>query len=250
MKGSTTTAIPQLEPNVVGTYDTTVLTALDDTLALLHTHGIKAIISPHDAGVINGSNGCDVYCTKYGNQATFYNSSAASIDYSNRLKKILSFKSPNFGHKKWSHLDSVILAFDLQNELMINALGLLSANDPTDWLCSQAGSMKALIPPSSNVKIATGGIGGSQYCCDHEFNLLPKALQCDAIDIMSVHGYMSKASDWAYYITGDKSVLKAVNGTGKKVLIEEWGVSRSSVDGFEKQVAVFNGAGVPWVSCM
>jgi hypothetical protein len=62
---------------------------------------------------------------------------------------------------------------------------------------------------SPNIKVATGGVGGSHYCCDHEFDTLEKAMQCDAINILSIHGYMSKASDWAYYITGDKDVLTA-----------------------------------------
>jgi mannan endo-1,4-beta-mannosidase len=46
---------------------------------------------------------------------------------------------------------------------------------------------------SSTVKVATGGIGGSQICCNHEWNLLNKVLYCRAIDISSVHGYMGKA---------------------------------------------------------
>jgi mannan endo-1,4-beta-mannosidase len=80
--------------------------------------------------------------------------------------------------------------------------------------------MKSLLR-DPRIKVATGGIGGSQYCCDHEYNLLSKRIYCDAIDIISVHGYMSRASDWAYFITGDKSVLKAANAVGKQVIIEE-----------------------------
>lgn len=133
VKGSYTTPLDDLEPSVVGTYNTSVLAALDNTLALLHTYGIKAIISPHDAGEINGSNGCDVYCTKYGNQSTFYNSTEASTDYGNRLATILNYESPSFG-KPWSQLDEVILAFNIQNEPMINAIDLLEANDPNNWL--------------------------------------------------------------------------------------------------------------------
>lgn len=51
-----------------------------------------------------------------------------------------------------------------------------------------------------DVKVATGGIGGSDYCCDHEFNIIDKALYCSAIDIISVHGYMSTAAQWSYFI--------------------------------------------------
>ncbi|EKG10191.1 Glycoside hydrolase family 5 [Macrophomina phaseolina MS6] len=251
IKGSTnTSSVPPLEPDVVGTYDTTVLSALDDTLKLLHSAGIKAIISPHDAGQINGANGCDAYCNKYGSQTNFYSSTEGKADYDARLSTVLNFESPNFGGRKWSQLDEVIVAFDLQNEPMINAVQLIQQNDPDDWLCGRAGVLKGLIGEDSGVKVATGGIGGSHYCCDHQFNDLPKALHCDAIDIISVHGYMSKAADWAYFITGDASVVDAVEaaGTGKKIMVEEWGVGADVIDGFDEQVAVFNNAGVPWVS--
>lgn len=251
VKGSQTSYVPDLEPNVIGTYDTTVLTKLDYTLSLLHAKGIKAIISPHDSNVIGGANGCDVYCKKYGNQGTFYGSSTARQQYNARLSTIFNVKSPNFSNRPWSQLSGVIMAFDIQNEPFIDAVDKLKNNDPDDWICGTAGYMKPVIG-GSGIKIATGGIGGSQYCCDHEYNVLSKALYCDAIDIISVHGYMSKASDWAYFITGDKSILKTVESTGKTptkhVMIEEWGVASSYQDGFAAQVKVLDDAGVPWVS--
>ncbi|ORY16380.1 beta-1,3-mannanase [Clohesyomyces aquaticus] len=247
LKGSTdVSAIPPLE-TTVGTYDTTVLNALDNTLKLLSENGIKAIISPHNANSLTGDASCDAYCGKYTNVTTFYSSTSAKADYDNRLEAILTYESPNFG-KQWKDLSDVIMAFDLQNEPLIKQDALISANDPDDWLCGRAGALRGILG-SSDIKVATGGIGGSQYCCDavHEANLLPKALACDALDIMSVHGYMGKATDWAYFITGDKSVLKQANAAGKHVMIEEWGVSTSNTDNFDKQVAVFNDAGVPWI---
>ncbi|KAF1986872.1 glycoside hydrolase family 5 protein [Aulographum hederae CBS 113979] len=247
-KGSTNVQyVPNLEAEgKIGTYDTTVLNALDKTLSILAAKGIKAIISPHDAGSVNGANGCDTYCKKYGNSDNFYGSNTAKADYDNRMRAIMNFKSPNFGGKRWADLSQAILAFDIQNEPMIGSVGKLQNNDPDDWICGRAGHMKETLG-SSAVKVATGGIGGSQYCCDHEYNLLNKALYCDAIDIMSVHGYMGKAGDWAYFVTGDKSVLRQANGVGKHVMIEEWGVTSSSQDGFAAQVKVFNDAGLPWL---
>lgn len=246
MKGSTNVkALPPLE-STVGTYDPTVLNALDDTLKLLHANGIKAIISPHNANSLTGDAECDAYCKKYTSASNFYSSSDAKADYDARLKTILNYKSKNFG-KKWKDLDDVILAFNLQNEPLIKQIDALNANDPDDWLCGRAGFLREVLG-SSKIKVATGGVGGSQYCCDHEFNLLDKALRCNAIDILSVHGYMSKASDWAYFITGDKSVLKQANAAGKHVMVEEWGVSTSYEDNFDKQVKVFNDGGIPWVS--
>ncbi|KAF2678887.1 glycoside hydrolase family 5 protein [Lentithecium fluviatile CBS 122367] len=245
LKGSTVGSIPPFELTV-GTYDNTVLDVLDSTLKLLHDNSIKAIISPHNANSLTGSAACDAYCDKYTNASTFYSSTEAKADYDNRLNAILSYRSPNFGGRAWKDMGEVILAFDLQNEPLIAQLDKLNANDPDDWLCGRAGALKGSLG-SSNIKVATGGIGGSQYCCDHEFNLLDKALQCDAIDILSVHGYMSKASDWAYFITGDKSVLVQANAAGKHVMVEEWGVSTSYQDNFDRQVEVFNDAGIPWL---
>lgn len=207
---------------------------------------MKAIISPHNANSLTGDVACDAYCQRYTNASRFYSSSEAKSDYDNRLEAILSYHSPNFD-RAWKDLDQVIMAFDLQNEPLIKQLDKLMNNDPDDWLCGRAGVLRNVLG-NSRIKVATGGVGGSHYCCDHEFNTLQKALQCDAIDIISIHGYMSKASDWAYYITGDKEVLTPARAAGKNIMMEEWGVSTSSVDSFGAQVEVFNKAGVPWVS--
>ncbi|CAN9123364.1 unnamed protein product [Alternaria alternata] len=188
---------------------------------------------------------CDAYCQKYTDASTFYSSTEAKADYDKRLEKILNYQSPNFG-EAWKSLNQVIMAFDLQNEPLIKQLDKLNNNDPDDWLCGRAGVMRNALG-SSDIKIATGGIGGSHYCCDHEFNTLEKAMQCDAIDIISMHGYMSKASDWAYYITGDKEVLSGARAAGKNIMMEEWGVSTDFQDSFDTQAQIFNDAGVPWL---
>jgi mannan endo-1,4-beta-mannosidase len=246
LKGSTIVdAIPPLEPTI-GIFDFTVLDALDDTLKLLHDDGIKAIISPHNANSLTGDVACDAYCQKYTDASTIYSSPEAKADYDKRLEAILNYQTPNFG-LPWKNLDEVIMAFDLQNEPLIKQIDKLNANDPDDWLCSRAGVLRNALG-SSSIKVATGGVGGSHYCCDHEFNTLEKVIQCDAIDIISLHGYMSKESDWAYYITGDEEVLSAAKAAGKNTMMEEWGVSTGFDDTFDTQVQVFNDAGVPWVS--
>jgi mannan endo-1,4-beta-mannosidase len=246
LKGSTiANSVPPFE-STVGVYNTAVLAALDDTLKLLYDNGMKAIISPHNANTLTGDAGCDAYCQKYNGASSFYSSSEAKTDYDNRLNEMLNYQSPNFG-QAWKDLDQVIMAFDLQNEPLIKQLDKLNGNDPDDWLCGRAGVLRSILG-SSNIKVATGGIGGSHYCCDHEFNTLEKAMQCSAIDIISMHGYMSKASDWAYYITGDKEVLSGARAAGKNIMMEEWGVSVDYQDSFDTQVQVFNDAGVPWVS--
>jgi len=105
--------------------------------------------------------------------------------------------------------------------------------------------MQSLIR-GSGVKIATGGVGGSEYCCDHEYNLLPAALNCSAIDIISVHGYMDQASQWQYFFP---TLNEQAAAAGKLLVVEEWGVNTNPTDdSVATQAAVFNGAGVPWVS--
>lgn len=113
------------------------------------------------------------------------------------------------------------------------------------------------------MKVATGGIGGSQYCCDHEYNLIDKALYCDAIDIISVHGYMTQANSWSYFIPSLSEVRhppfpllssmltitpQKAAYLNKHLMIEEWGVgSNDTYDSVAKQAAVFTDNGVPWV---
>ena len=78
-KGSNVaTSIPDLEPSQIGTYDDTVLAALDKVLAKLVAKGLKAIISPHDGNAF-GFNSCDVYGKAYGCGST---NSAADSFYS------------------------------------------------------------------------------------------------------------------------------------------------------------------------
>lgn len=127
---------------------------------------------------------------------------------------------------------------------MIASEDLLNADDPSNWLCERASKLKDLIR-GSGVRIATGGIGGSQYS-GHEYNLLDRALKCPAIDIMSVHGYMDQASQWAYFFPALSNQAAA---SGKHCMVEEWGVNTTPTnDDVAAQAAVFNSAGVPWVS--
>lgn len=252
IKGSPVSNIASLEPKAIGTYNDSVLASVDYTLSVLHKHGMKAIISPHDANVLNGSNGIDVYGYQYHNSDNFYKSSTAATQYDNRLKHILNYQSPAFG-KPWSQLSEAIFAFDIQNEPLIGSGDLLNASmfhgDTTagNWLCGRASTIAGLTQ-GSGVRVATGGIGGSDYCCNHEFNTLPAALQCSNVDIVSVHGYMSSSSQWAYFLP--QRLVSMAQAAGKHLMVEEWGVTASPAGQFGSQVAVFNnqsGSAVPWM---
>jgi mannan endo-1,4-beta-mannosidase len=209
-------------------------------LSQLHSTGIKAITSPHDANLLppsgssTGYNGIDLYGTTYSSSDSFYSSSDAKQKYDNRIASILNYKSPAFG-RAWKDLSGVIVAFDIQNEPMITSKDKLANNDPDDWICGRSGNMKTILGssvityPSSleqlklivltqqAVKVTTGGIGASEYS-GHEYNIIDKALKCSAIDIISVHGYMTQASQWAAYVPklADQAAVQ-----GKKVMVEE-----------------------------
>ncbi|TVY27169.1 putative mannan endo-1,4-beta-mannosidase F [Lachnellula hyalina] len=249
-KSSSTQSVPVYE-STFGDYQTSTLAALDSVLSQLHAAGIKAIISPHDANLLppagssTGYNGIDIYGKTYGSSDSFYSSADAKAKYDARLASILNYKSPAFG-KAWKDLSEVIMAFDLQNEPMIASKDKLANNDPDDWLCGRANNMKTILGTSA-VKIATGGIGGSEYS-GHEYNIIDKALKCSAIDILSLHGYMTQASQWAAYVP---KLADQAAAQGKKVMVEEWGVGTgSNYDSVAKQAAVFNNAGVPWLYWM
>ncbi len=47
----------------------------------------------------------------------------------------------------------------------------------------------------SGVKIATGGIGGSEYCCDHEFNIIDK-VSCASAVLFAVCAVFVRLRSW------------------------------------------------------
>lgn len=218
-KSSNTHSVPTYE-TTIGQYNNGTLDALDSVLSQLHAAGIKAIISPHDANLLppagssTGYNGIDVYGSAYGPSNSFYSSATAKQQYDNCLASILYYRSPAFG-KQWKDLSEAILAFDIQNEPMIASPGKLQNNNPDDWICGRAGNMKNILG-SSAVKVATGGIGGSEYS-GHEYNIINKALYCFAIDILSVHGYMGQASQWSAYIP---KLADQGRTQGKHIMVE------------------------------
>ncbi|CAL5873313.1 uncharacterized protein PFLUO_LOCUS7584 [Penicillium psychrofluorescens] len=224
----------------IGDYNYDTLAKLDAVLAQTSAKGIKAIISPHDGNDIHDSstsgNGCDIYCSTYG--TSFYSSSQAKTQYDARIAAILNYQSPSSG-KKWGQWSDAILAFDLENEpFQFTDDG--ANDDPSDWLCGRAQNFKSVLG-SSSVKVATGGIGGDH---SHGYNMLPAALNCSSIDLMSIHSYVGDASSWSGILSGDEKVAAAAN---KLIYVEEWGVSTSYNSDFNDQAAAINSAGYPWI---
>jgi mannan endo-1,4-beta-mannosidase len=240
VKGSNVaTAIQDFE-TTIGTYNYNSLAAVDAVLAQLAAKGMKAIISPHDGNDIHDSstsgNGCDIYCETYG--TSFYSNTNAQAQYDARIKAILTYQSPSSG-LTWGNWSDAILAFDLENEpFQFTDDG--ANNDPSGWLCGRAENFKKYIE-DSNIKVATGGIGGDQV---HGYNMLPAALACSSIDLMSVHAYVGDASTWGAIMPGFESSSASNN---KLVYVEEWGVATSYPSDFDSQSAAIHQIGYPWV---
>ncbi|KAL7945039.1 glycoside hydrolase family 5 protein [Trichoderma barbatum] len=238
-KGSNiVTGVQDFETSI-GSYNWDALAKVDKVLAQLAAKGMKAIISPHDGNDIHDSNtkgnGCDIYCKTYG--TSFYGNSNAQAQYDARIKAILTYKSPSSG-LQWGNWSQAILAFDLENEpFQFTSDG--ANGDPSNWLCNRAQNFKKYIT-DSNIKVATGGIGGDQV---HGHNLLSKALTCSSIDIISIHAYVGDASTWGYLLPGFESTAASYN---KLLHVEEWGVQTSYKSNFNDQAASLNAQGIPW----
>jgi mannan endo-1,4-beta-mannosidase len=241
VKGSNVvTDISEFE-TTLGEYNYDTLAKLDAVLAQTSAKGIKAIISPHDGNDIHdgstSGNGCDVYCETYA--TSFYNNDGAQAHYDARFAAILNYTSPS-SNKKWGEWSEAILAFDLENEpFQFTDDG--ENNDPSGWLCGRAKNLKPYLG-NSTIKIATGGIGGDH---SHGYNMLQAALDCDAIDLMSIHSYVGDASSWDGILSGDAEKATAAR---KLIYVEEWGVSTSYNSNFDDQAAAINKAAYPWVS--
>lgn len=243
VKGSNVVTNVQDFETTIGQYNWDSLAKIDIVLAQLAAKGMKAIISPHDGNVIhNGDvqgNGCDIYCNTYG--TSFYGNSNAQTQYDARIKAILTYKSPSSG-LQWGNWSEAILAFDLQNEpFQFTSDG--ANNDPSNWLCNRATNFKKYIT-DSNIKVATGGIGGDQV---HGYNMLNKALACSNIDMMSIHAYVGQANTWDSLLPGFESTAASNN---KLVHVEEWGVQTDYSSDFDDQAASLNAQGIPWVSIL
>jgi mannan endo-1,4-beta-mannosidase len=74
--------------------------------------------------------------------------------------------------------------------------------------------------------------------------MLPAALQCSSIDLMSVHAYVGDASRWGYMLPGYETDAADNN---KLVYVEEFGVSTSDNSDFNSQSAAINALAYPWV---
>jgi len=118
------------------------------------------------------------------------------------------------------------MAIDIENEPFVQAVEFASQNDgnaASDWLCGRAQTIRNQLGAGSAIAVATGGVAGSIYATNSNpyLNWADWVLQCPAIDIVSIHGYVNDDNSWDGVLKG---ALNGVRGAGKLTMVEEWGL--------------------------
>ena len=218
---------------------------LDATISKLAAAGMKVIISPHDGNAVgSGTQRADVYGKKWPGDS-YYTSSDAAKAIDNRLSWILNYKSPSSG-KVWKEWSDAIAGFDVENEPFQFANGLCKAGDKAGWLCGRAQHMRQELGESP-IKIGTGGIGGddSKGC-----TMMQSALDCDAVDMISVHRYAGNEANGQNKNEWSSELNKYLGQTKKLVYVEEFGSQSDSSDQSQEyplQTTDINSAKVPFL---
>ncbi|KAK4700765.1 mannan endo-1,4-beta-mannosidase, partial [Phenoliferia sp. Uapishka_3] len=244
-KGSDNIAVNDLEPQNVGTYDDTILGLIDTLMLECFNRGIKLIIALADRYALGfwstdayalqlnivspGSSGAQ----RVADASSFYTSSSAIQSFDNRLSHILNHVNPLMGGKTWAQLDSVIYAFEAQNEPQ-GHMQMASAT----WACDRAQHLRSLLPSSSSILISSGG--GITLTA----SLGTWATSCTSIDVISVHDYGTSATSTV------NALVAAAGGvaSGKTVMLGEWGIAGANKAALVAQfVTALKAAGIPWM---
>ncbi|EGO01166.1 glycoside hydrolase family 5 protein [Serpula lacrymans var. lacrymans S7.3] len=241
-KGSSATAVNDLETVAVGQYDDTILGMIDTLASEAHSRDIKLVIAMHDRYAL----GCwttDAYVAKYNLPATncvtgvpdssiFYTNSDAIADYDNRLEHILNYQSPNFG-VPWSQLSDAIFAFEVENE----AMGHMNVVAPT-WWCDRATTIRNVLG-SYGIQISTGGGTDISLSLQSQFYI------CSDLQILAIHDYDLDTSYIASYLNPAKTQALA---SGQRIIYEEFGAEGSTKQSDIQSVTSFlSSTGVPWM---
>ncbi|GAA5884393.1 hypothetical protein JCM3774_002357 [Rhodotorula dairenensis] len=241
-KGSNSRAVNDVEPDAVGVYDDTILGLIDQLMVDCQQRGLKLLIALSDRYAL-GFWATDCYAThlnivqpgssgaqKVADASSFYTDEWAISMFQKRLAHIMAHPNSLMGGKTWAELDSVILAVEPQNEPQGHMLMASST-----WACDRAGYLKSLI--KSNILISSGGgITTSD-------SLGSWAVNCDAIDIVSVHDYGTSAGTTAAALASARA-----NHPDKQIIMGEWGIAGANkADLVAAFVSAFRDQGLSWM---
>jgi len=206
-KNTPITSYPSVEPNTIGSYDSTVLNLLDAVMVKAHSFGIKLLISMHSFNALQGG---DVYGKIYGT-GFFYEQTTPQQQFDNRLRFIMNHNHTTLG-KPWKQLKDYIFAFEAQNEAMIGK-GADYITAHTQWQCDRANTIKSVLGNNSGILVTTGGE-----------SFLSESMQsawfsCAALDVIAIHAYGVGDFDTATI----QNYVRQAQSAGKKLLFQEWG---------------------------
>ncbi|TKA50408.1 hypothetical protein B0A53_06263 [Rhodotorula sp. CCFEE 5036] len=241
-KGSNSRAVNDVEPNEVGVYDDTILGLVDQLMVDCKERGLKLLIALSDRYAL-GFWSTDCYAThlnivqpgsfgaqKVADASKFYTDEWTISMFEKRLAHIMKHSNALMGGRTWAELESVIFAVEPQNEPQGHMLMASST-----WACDRAAYLKSLI--KSNILVSSGG---GITTTD---SLGSWAVNCDSIDIVSVHDYGTSAGVTASALASARS-----NHPDKQIIMGEWGVAGANkaqiVAAF---VAAFRDQGLSWM---
>ncbi|KAH9936714.1 glycoside hydrolase [Amylocystis lapponica] len=253
VKGTQTTAIPDLEPSSVcngndSCYNDTVLKRMDNFMVKAHSYGVKLLISMHSFNALEGG---DVYGKKYGVD-NFYSQPGPQQAFDARIKHVLNHNHTTLG-KPWKELSDYVFAFEPENESMIGK-GEGFVKSHTSWQCDRATTVKGELGDNSGILVTTGGESWLSESVQDAW------LKCPALDIISIHAYgagdLTEAALTPY--------VKKAQSAGKKLLLEEWGAcyfstsnndcptggvlnSQTRNNNLQKWASAITAAGIPWL---
>ncbi|KAJ3537618.1 hypothetical protein NM688_g6656 [Phlebia brevispora] len=243
-KGSSASAVNDLETVAVGKYDDHILDLIDQLAYEAHARDIKLVIAMHDRYAL-GCWSTDAYVAKYNLPTTncedgvpdssiFYTNQNAITDFDARLAHILNYRSQNFG-VPWRQLSDAIFAFEIENE----AMGHMDVVAPDWWYGYHTSLAIRDVIGDWGLQISTGG------GVDFPTSTQSQFFTCSDLQILAIHDYNI---DPSYVGSSIDSVKPTVLASGQRLLYEEFGA-----EGDDKQSqlqAVTNtliSTGVPWM---
>lgn len=253
LKNTTSLAVPDVEPLIVGEYDPSQLRLVDALMVACAARGLKLNIALHN----RYSLGCwrtDAYAAKYAlprakgelcnppqqsDAAAFYTSPSAAREIDARFAFILAHRNALMGERRWSQLREVVLGFDVQNESQTYLPGGVA--NPS-WVCDRARALRHVaLGLDPRILVITGG---GALVTD---SALPEHFACPWIDVVAIHSYSAAA--WEELLP---CVVRRAERAGKRVIAQEFGAKGNNAagtkaPGLRRQIDAIEASGVPWM---
>ncbi|KAJ3237784.1 hypothetical protein HDU81_009023 [Chytriomyces hyalinus] len=210
-----------LENDIVGQYDDSILKQIDTLMVLCVKYNIRLLIAMHDRWSLDATwTICDAYCQAYrggdGSLSGFYANPTAEARFDKRLAYIATHQNSQMGNRAWKDIPEAIYAFEIENE----GQGRSGANEVPqysnrNWWCSRATALRKVIG-TSQILISTGGAQ------DFENAMTNESFSCPALDVIALHSYSQDLN----YMMNKLTEAQAMGQQNNKIVIfEEFGAT-------------------------